>query len=273
MNTPDKVIAIATSELNYLEKSASAYKKNPSVLYSKSDGKGYDNYTKFGKEMHAIYPQVMDFPAAWCDAFVDWCFYKAYGTATAKSLLNGNFDDYTVASAQMYAKHGAIDYSPRVGDQVFFTTNGKVSGCYHTGLVVKVDRDYVYTIEGNTSPLRGIRDNGGGVYEKKYLLKTYKNRLLFAHPAYDKVTADTSKKVSAPSKVPQYVAKVNVSKLNVRSWAGTEYPQIKSYPQLAKDNMVDVCDQVIAKNGGLWSYVRIQGRIYGFVYADYLTRV
>ena len=272
MNTPDKVIAIATAELNYCEKSISAYKANPGIIYDKTGGKGYDNITKYGAEMHAVYPQIMDYPAAWCDAFVDWCFYRAYGVATAKSLLCGNFDDYTVASAQMYGKHNALHTDPVVGDQIFFTRNGKPSGCYHTGIVTKVDKNYVYTIEGNTSPLSGVRDNGGGVYAKKYLLTNYKNKLIFGRPAYDKVAADTSPKTSAPNKTPMFVGKVTANLLNVRSWAGTEYPTIKSYPHLAKGNMVDVCDEVIAKNGSKWYYVRIQGRFYGFVYAAYIQK-
>ena len=151
MNTPDKVLAIALKEVGYLEKSKLAYQKNPDVLYEKTKGAGTDNYTKYGKEMHKVYPSIMDFPAAWCDAFVDWCFYKAYGVATAKSLIHGEFNDYTVASADMYRRHNALDDIPCLGDQVFFTKTGKYTGCYHTGLVYKVDDKYFYTIEGNTS--------------------------------------------------------------------------------------------------------------------------
>ena len=89
-NTVGKVIKVAEAEVGYLEKSAAAYKKNPSVLNKKTEGAGVDNYTKYGRDMHAIYPAVMDFPAAWCDCFVDWCFQKAYGLSNAKKLLGGN---------------------------------------------------------------------------------------------------------------------------------------------------------------------------------------
>ena len=102
MISPETVIKIAQSEIGYLEKSQAAYTANPGCLYDKTGGAGSDNYTKYGYEMHKVYPAVMDFPAKWCDCFVDWCFYKAYGVSTAKSLLGGNFDDYTVNSSQMY---------------------------------------------------------------------------------------------------------------------------------------------------------------------------
>lgn len=164
-----KVIAVAQAEVGYLEKSKAAYKQNPSILDQKTAGAGYDNYTKYGRDMHKIYPSVMDFPAAWCDTFADWCFYQAYGLATAKGLLAGDFNDYTVASARMYQKHGALDTTPEVGAQIFFTKNNQISGCYHTGIVekVSVDGKTVTTIEGNTSAAEsGIDPNGGAVARK-----------------------------------------------------------------------------------------------------------
>ena len=83
MNTVDKVLKIAMNEVGYLEKSKSAYQKNHDIIYEKTAGAGSDNYTKYGKDLHDIYPSVMDFPAYWCDDFVDRCFYKAYGVTTA----------------------------------------------------------------------------------------------------------------------------------------------------------------------------------------------
>lgn len=277
-NTVDKVLVLAEAEEGYLEKSAAAYRQNPQILYEKTKGAGYDNYTKYGKEMHDIYPQVMDFPAAWCDAYVDYLFYRAYGTATAKSLLGGGFDDYTVASAKMYQKHGALDKTPSVGAQVFFTRDGQVSGCYHTGLVTAFDGTIITTSEGNTSAGSGVIPNGGGVCRKRYTYSYYKDRLLFGHPAYDtpgspnKVSPDTAPKTSVSS-IPKYVAEVTASLLNVRTWAGTGYPNIKSWPQLSKGNYVDVCDTITAADGSLWCYVRIAGQYYGFVSADWLRRV
>jgi len=190
MNTVDKVIKIAMQEVGYLEKSKTAYQKNPSIIYEKTSGAGSDNITKYGFEMHKIYPGVMDFPAYWCDAFVDWCFYKAYGVTTAKSLLGGNFDDYTVASAGMYAKHNALDKIPSIGAQVFFTKNGKRSTCYHTGLVYNIDNNYFYTIEGNTSSIDSVVRNGGCVAKKKYLISKYNGIALFGHPKYDNELKD-----------------------------------------------------------------------------------
>lgn len=202
-NTVDKVINVAAAEVGYLEKSKTAYKKDPSCLDEKTRGAGSDNYTKYGRDMHKIYPDVMDFPAYWCDSYVDWCFYKAYGVCNAKGLLGGRFDDYTVASAQLYKNKGALDTKASKGAQVFFTRNGKVSGCYHTGLVYKADGTYFYTIEGNTSGANGVVRNGGGVVKKKYSIAAYKGKVLFGHPKYDKGETVTSKADSKKQAVPK----------------------------------------------------------------------
>lgn len=197
-NTVSKVLKVAADEVGYLEKSAAAYKKNPDILDQKTAGAGSDNYTKYGRDMHKVYPAVMDFPAAWCDAFVDWCFYIAYGKANAKALLGGNFNDYTVASCQLYKNKNALDTTPKKGAQVFFTKNGQISGCYHTALVYDVDKTYFYTIEGNTSGASGVVSNGGGVAKKKYNIASYKGKVLFGHPKYDVESSTSSSTSSIP---------------------------------------------------------------------------
>lgn len=161
-NKAHKVIEIALAEVGYLEKNSD------DCLYDKTANAGHKNYTKYGKEMHGIYPSVMDYPAAWCDCFVDWCFYKAYGKEEARRLLGGEFDDYTVASAQLYKKKQAwFTGRPLMGDQIFFRNQVRIC---HTGIVTDVDSKFVYTVEGNTSGASGVIANGGGVWQKKYRL-------------------------------------------------------------------------------------------------------
>lgn len=187
----NKVIEIALAEVGYLEK------KNNSQLDSKTANAGSANYTKYGRDMNKLYPAVMDFPAAWCDAFVDWCFYRAYGVANAKGLLGGNFNDYTVASAQLYKNKGAWHTSPKVGDQIFFKNSQRI---YHTGLVYKVDAKKVYTIEGNTSGASGVIANGGGVCKKSYALN-YSKIAGYGRPKYDgaEPVADTEEAYDMPT--------------------------------------------------------------------------
>ena len=137
-----KVIRIAEAEVGYKEKASNK------DLNSKTANAGIGNYTKYGREMHSIYPKTMDFPAAWCDAFVDWCFYRAFGKDIAPQMLCGAFDDYTVNSANFYKKAGRWFTSPEIGDQIFFKNSG---GICHTGIVYEIHDGNVYTIEGNKS--------------------------------------------------------------------------------------------------------------------------
>lgn len=160
------VIGIAKAELGYLEKRDG----NLKYLYDKTANAGDKNYTKYGKEMHEIYPSVMDYPAYWCDSFVDWCFMQAYGVASARSLLRGNFDDYTVASANLYKKKNAWKSAgivPEPGWQIFFTNDKRIC---HTGIVIDYDANakVVTTIEGNTSSASDVVANGGCVAKKVY---------------------------------------------------------------------------------------------------------
>lgn len=88
------------------------------------------------------------------------------------------------------------------------------------------------------------------------------------------VKEETQTNTKAPSKTPKWVGEVcNCDRLNVRTWAGMENENIKSYPILARGNKVDVCDTVDDSKGNPWYYVRIAGKYYGFVSAKYIKKV
>lgn len=70
-----------------------------------------------------------------------------------------------------------------------------------------------------------------------------------------------------------YTGRITASSLNVRTWAGTEYPNIKKYPTLSQGNLVDVMNFTQkAKDGSSWYYVRIAGKYYGFVSVKYIKK-
>ena len=71
-----------------------------------------------------------------------------------------------------------------------------------------------------------------------------------------------------------YTGQVTASSLNVRTWAGAEYPNIKKYPTLNKGNKVDVMNFTQkAKDGVSWYYIRIAGKYFGFVSTKYICKV
>lgn len=73
----DALIACAENEVGYLEK------KSNSQLDDKTANAGYNNYTKYWRD---VYPQYQ--AQAWCAAFVSWCMMKTFGLETTKNSLN-----------------------------------------------------------------------------------------------------------------------------------------------------------------------------------------
>jgi hypothetical protein len=259
-NTVNKVIDIALAEVGYLEKRTNAN------LDDKTANAGVNNYTKYSRDLNKIYPIVIDFPAPWCDAFVDWCFYKAYGVATAKSLLGGNFDDYTVASAQMYKNKKAwYTSNPKVGDQIFFKNS---KGICHTGLVYKVDATKVYTVEGNTSGASGVIANGGGVCKKSYSLKS-SSIAGYGRPKYDTevklLTVDPAK-AFLKSIAGTYRTTAN---LNLRVGAGTSKDIITT---MNSGSTVNCYGYYTPVNGTKWYLLKFGDKT-GFASSRYLKHI
>lgn len=59
----------------------------------------------------------------------------------------------------------------------------------HTGLVVKVTKDRVYIIEGNTSSASGVVPNGGAVRDKSYSIN-YAKIGGYGRPKYELIEED-----------------------------------------------------------------------------------
>lgn len=61
--------------------------------------------------------------------------------------------------------------------------------------------------------------------------------------------------------------------VNVRTWAGIQYANIKSWPKLNYGNQVEVMDYTQKDiDGADWYYVRIAQKYYGFVRSDLITK-
>lgn len=164
------LIAVAKNEIGYLEKATNAQ------LDSKTANAGYNNYTKYWRD---IYPTYQGQP--WCACQISWDMMTAFGLETAKKLLRHWPYVYCPTMANLFTLYA----NPQVGDIVIFKHNGVFT---HTGLVIKVQGDKFWTIEGNTSGASGIVANGGGVCQKSY----YNSQLpgtKFCRPDYSIVTS------------------------------------------------------------------------------------
>lgn len=167
MTAVDKLIAAAEEQIGYLEK------RSNKDLDSKTANAGSNNYTKYNRDLKA-WTGVGYINAQWCQAFVDWCFIKAFGVEDAKKLLYV-FTNYTPTGSDAFKKRGRYikrgKGTPKRGDVIYFysTSKGRIG---HVGIVYKVSGKTVYTIEGNTSGASSLITNGGGVRKKSYSMSS-----------------------------------------------------------------------------------------------------
>lgn len=239
----DALIATARAEVGYLEK------KSNSQLDDKTANAGYNNYTKYWRD---VYPQYQ--AQAWCACFVSWCMMKTFGLETAKKLLKHWPYVYCPTLGNLFTKHA----NPQRGDIVIFYRNGTFA---HTGLVTKVDGDVFYTIEGNTSGGSDIVANGGGVCSKYY----YNSKLpgtKFCRPDYSIVTSILGSNASNQPVDHSYTAWVGSCTANGTDvFSGsTGASKLSTYPKLNAENLVDVVGE-----SGTRYHVRIAGKYFGYV--------
>lgn len=150
------VIDVAFNEIGYCEKNSCK------DLDSKTANAGDGNYTKYWRDLK---PSFQGQP--WCNAFVNWCFVKAYGQDFAKNLLctKGDWSYYTPTSADYFKRDLKWKSIPMTGDIIFFRNSSRI---HHVGIVYKVESGVVYTVEGNTSDGKQVVANGGSVCAKSY---------------------------------------------------------------------------------------------------------
>lgn len=240
-----KVLDIALSEVGYLEKETNAQ------LDSKTANAGDENYTKYSRDLAAVsFYNGSKKGAAWCDVFVDWCFYQAFGKAATLAITfqptnnNVNYGAGCKYSRDYYKKNGRLFDDPQPGDQIFFYSSDK-SQIAHTGLVYKVDSSKVYTVEGNTSGASGVIANGGGVCKKSYSL-SYGRIAGYGRPDYvaQPVQAEQPAKVEqveTPAKETSYTTYTvkkgdNLWKIAKKLLGnGNKYKQIQSSNKLSGD--------------------------------------
>lgn len=218
--TASALIKIAEAEVGYLEK------KSNSNLDSDTANAGYNNYTKYARDLYnAGYYNGNKNGYAWCDVFVDWCFWQLCGKDAKKAqdmiCQTGDCGAGCTYSAQYFRNKGRYHSSPKVGDQIFFGDSGDE---YHTGIVYAVDNARVYTIEGNTSSASGVVDNGGGVFKKSY--SRYSTNISgYGRPYYDE---ETTKEETTKEE-----ATVNILLNELKK--GSEGDQVKALQRMLRD--------------------------------------
>ena len=243
-----KVVEVALGEVGYLEK------KSNSQLDSKTGNAGYNNYTKYAIDLDNIssFYNGKKNGYAWCDVFTDWVFVTAFGVEKAKELLcqpNNSAGAGCYYSAQYYKKKSQFyTQNPKPGDQIFFWNSAK-NDVAHTGIVYDVDRNYVYTVEGNTSSDSGVVANGGGVFCKKYSL-SYARIYGYGRPKYD--VEETSSSTSTSSSATTY-------KPTVKEWQQAAIADGFKFPKYGADGewgneCINVAKQATVQKRATYKY-------------------
>lgn len=248
----NKIVHTAEAEIGYLEK------KSNNNLDHKTANAGSANYTKYWQD---VKPEYQGQP--WCAAFVSWCFWQAFGLEQAKKLLK----HWPYVHCPELGRLFAGENTPKAGDIVVFYRNKTFA---HTGIVVNAEGERFTTVEGNTSGASGIIANGGGVCRKSYRSSQLPG-IRFCRPDYRILEKEENgSESSSLNKTPKWKGYVTASVLNVRRWAGTEYPKLQSCPVLPQNAEVEVCDTIKDSGGADWHYIRTPLGIYGFVSAQYI---
>lgn len=146
--TAANLIKIAAAEIGYKEKASN------SSLDDKTANAGSNNWTKYSRDLYAAgYYNGNKNGYAWCDVFVDWCFYQLAGKDAKKAqeieCQTGDCGAGCIYSARYYRNQNRFFTSnPQPGDQIFFGSTGNEE---HTGIVETVNGSTITTIEGNSS--------------------------------------------------------------------------------------------------------------------------
>lgn len=113
----------------------------------------------------------INFPASWCMAFVYWSFNEAAISMSIPNMLaktGGVLDQWNKRKAKYSVSN------PKPGD-IFIMDFGGGKG--HTGIVKRVDKKNIYTVEGNSND-EGSRE-GHEVCERLRSLTSIKGYLRF----------------------------------------------------------------------------------------------
>ncbi len=182
MSNAQKVIDIALAEVGYREKASNAALDDPQA------NAGSGNWTKYARDLAAAgYYNGNKNGYAWCEVFVDWCFWKAFGREGQRiQCQTGDLGAACIYSAQYYRQQGRYDQNPKAGDQVFFYAGGTIG---HTGIVVEVSDSSITVVEGNSSDR----------VQKLSYSRSSGSIAGYGHPWYDESIPDHAEREPSPA--------------------------------------------------------------------------
>lgn len=205
---------------------------------------------------------------SWCDAFVSAVAIKAGAVDLIGTECGCEEHVQIFKNKGIWIEDGTI--TPKPGDIILYNWDGSTQPndgySDHIGYVEAVSGGKITTIEGNY----------GDAVKRRTLSVGNGNIRGYARPKYATSSgagSDTPQEQpeSGICYEPQWSGLVTASALNVRSWAGTKYPNIKSKPYVYSGDLVEICDTVNAEDGTPWYFIKI-GDVYGFASSKYIRK-
>ena len=253
------VVATAIAEIGYQETPKGSNKNKYAAYIDK-------NYPTF-------YNGVKDGYAAWCDIFVDYCvLVNSADMNEALSVLcqpKKSCGAGCSFSYDYYKEKGRVGNEPKIGAQIFFGTGKKPT---HTGIVIDVNNESVFTVEGNSDDC-----------VKKHTYKKSSSRIFgYGYPRYtEEVSAPAPEPTPAPTPAPEpkptpapapapkpttttYKVTTKGSNLRLRASANTSSAVLASMPNGTKIE--------VDKTSGSWAHTTYKGKT-GWASLNYLTKV
>ena len=189
MSRASEIVAVALGQIGYKEKASNKQLDDPAA------NAGDANWTKYARDLaSAGYYNGNKNGYAWCDVFVDWCFFKAYGKDEGQRIQcqTGPYGAGCTYSMQYFQQKGRCDKNPKVGDQIFFRYSGSTSGADHTGIVVEVTSSQIVTVEGNS----------GNQVKRNTYARSNSTIIGYGHPLYSETDTEEKKPDPAPATEP-----------------------------------------------------------------------
>lgn len=224
---------------------------------------------------------AVQYTDSWCDTFVSAVFIKLGAVGLLGGTECGVEEHVKIfQAAGIWIEDGTI--TPQPGDIIVFNwdqrrqPNNGFSD--HIGIVETAEHGIIHTIEGNASNSVARRAyNIGDGYIRGFARPRYATGQSGAPEDANKASNESgnSSANGGLNKSGLRNGTVTASALNVRRWAGTEYPNITSVPLIYRGQTITICDTVKDLRGADW-YYSIVGSIngapvYGFVSSAYIS--
>ena len=234
----NRVVDIAEAEIGYIEKASD------SQLTDKTANPGSGNWTKYGAYFDTMRGEYEYYNGRkngfdWCDQFVDWVFAQAFGIDEGRKVLYQPMRSCGAGcawSASYFRENGKFFSTPQRGDQIFFGPKGNES---HTGLVVDVSADKVWTVEGNANNrvMRRVYARNDG------------NIAGYGRPNFQLVEYKFKEDAPAPAPQPEYATKETVDAM-ICDICGKWIGDIKDVPHKSVATITRALLDLEAVDGG-----------------------